>query len=126
MHLPGGMSRMISSRLVQSASHSGIGISPASIMFISSLRNVGHQKVLNCSVRHEGVRRPVDRDEHDRVARMPSALVTVSGRKIAALSSSLQQLVLLAVDVGHHAAGAAEVVRDEIIGRYRGRAVGHG
>ena len=34
---------MISSRLVQSASHKGIGISPASIMPISIFRNEGHQ-----------------------------------------------------------------------------------
>ena len=39
---------MISSRLVQSASHSGIGISPASIRPISILRNGGHQNSRNC------------------------------------------------------------------------------
>src|SRR3972149_3809474 len=48
MHLPGGMSRMTSNRLVQSASHSGMGTMPASINPSSSLRNDGHQKVSNC------------------------------------------------------------------------------
>src|SRR3990167_9285045 len=48
MHLPAGMSLMTSRRLVQSASHIGMGIRSASIRPIIILRNGGHQNSSNC------------------------------------------------------------------------------
>ena len=47
-------------------------------------------------------------------------------RNVAALSSSGQQLVLVAIEILHHAGGAAEIIGEEVVRRHRGGDVGHG
>ncbi len=119
MHLPGGMSRITSNRLVQSDSHSGIGIMPASIRLIISLRNDGHQNVSKLLWRHEGVGRPVNGEEHHRMTGGARPGDRLLGEEDGRFVEHFQQFIFIAIEILHHAGGAAEVIGDQVVGSDR-------